>query len=192
LISGGGVFDQQNRQAIRSDLVDLRQDHAKAVRINKTRIDPALARLGRQLRHIDLARRQKHLLDAAIGKVAIHVSCGKRVVGAQRLDLPDRCVVGTQVPKANIVEQRGILNGIDRRLHGRRRKRTFRGVPVQAEGNRSRLNVTFDIRPLDRNLVRPHINGVNDARQTQLQDKKGHDQDRRLFILPHPNQRQPR
>ena len=40
------VFDEQDRQAVGRDLIDLRYDHAKAVRINETRIDPALARLG--------------------------------------------------------------------------------------------------------------------------------------------------
>src|SRR5271157_1681925 len=43
---GWRIFDQQDRQAVGRNLIDLRYDHAKAVRINERRIDPALARLG--------------------------------------------------------------------------------------------------------------------------------------------------
>ena len=110
------VFDQQDGKAIGRDLIDLRHDRAEAVRINKARIDPALAGFGGQLSDIDFARRQQHLLDAAVREVAIHVGGRESVIRAQRLDLGDRRVVRAKVPQANIVEQRGVLHGIDRCL----------------------------------------------------------------------------
>ena len=129
---------------------------------------------------------RQHLLDAAVREVAIHVSGRKSVIGAQRLDLRDRCVVGAKVPKTNIVEQRGILHGIDRRLPGGN-KGKFLGIPIQAEGNRSRLDMPLDIGPLNRNLIRPHIDGMDDERQSGLQNKKAHDQDGRILVSPQPN-----
>ncbi len=190
LYFGRSIFDQQDRQPVRRNLVDFRHHHAEAVRINKTRIDPALAGFRRQLSHVNFAGRQQHLLDAAIRKVTIHVRCRKSVVGAQGLDLTNRRVVGAQVPQADIIEQRGVLDRIDGRFPDGRRKRTFRSLPIQTESNRSCLNVTFDIRPFDRNFIWPHINSVDDSRQSQLQNKKRYHRDGSFFILPHPNQRQ--
>ncbi len=166
------IFDQQDGQAVGRNFVDLGHDRAKSVRIDKARIDPALAGLGGQLIDVDFARRQQHLLDAAVREVAIHVRGGKSVIGAQRLDLRDGGVVGAQVPQANIVEQRGILHGIDRRLRGGNEGK-FLCVAIQAKGNGGGLDVPLDIGPLDGNFIRPHIDGVNDASgKTSLQNEK--------------------
>ena len=104
------VFDQQHGQAVGRNFINFRDHRAKAVRINEARIDPALAGFGGQLVDVDFARRQQHLLDVAVDEVAVDVGVRKRVVGAQRLDLGDRGVVGAQVPQANVVEQRGVLH----------------------------------------------------------------------------------
>ena len=84
--------------------------------INEPRIDPALTGLGGQLVYVDFAGRQHYLLDVAFREVAVNVSAGEDVIRAQRLDLGDRCVVGAEVPEANIFEQRCVLHGIDRLL----------------------------------------------------------------------------
>src|SRR5216683_33317 len=167
---GRGVFDEQDRQAVGRNLIDLRYDHAKAVRINEPRIDPALARLGGQLADVDVAWGEQYLLDAAVDEVAINIGDGKSVIRAQRLDLRDSCVVGAQVPKTNIIEQRGVLQSIDSLLSGSS-EGTFSGAPVQAKGNRRSLNMALDVGPLDRDLIRSHIDGANDARQDQFQNK---------------------
>ena len=69
-------------------------------------------------------------------------------------------------------------------------KGKFLGIPIQAESNRSRLDVPLDIGPLDGDFIRPHIDGVDEARQCQLQNKKAGDENDRFLVSPHPNERQ--
>ncbi len=89
----GSVLDEQDGQAVGSNLVDLCYDYAKAVGVNEAGIDPALARLGGQLGNVDFARRKQDLLNLAIDEIAFDISVGESVVGAQRLNLRDGCFV---------------------------------------------------------------------------------------------------
>src|SRR6266849_7323871 len=140
---------------------------------------------------VDVARGEQYLLDAAVDEVAINVRVGESVIRAQRLDLGDSCVVGTKVPKTNIIEQRGALRSIDSLLPGSS-EGTFTGAPVQAEGNRRSLDMALDVGPLDRDLIRSHIDGANDARQGQFQDKSGDYEGCRLLVPRRPSQRKRR
>ncbi len=99
------VLDEQDGQAVRRNLVDLGDHHAKAVGINEMRIDPALAGLGGQLAYVNFARRQEHLLDAVVDEVTVNVGIRERVIRAERLDLGDGCVVRAKVPKPGVLQQ---------------------------------------------------------------------------------------
>ncbi len=105
------------------------------------------------------------------------------------MNLSDGCAVGSKVPEPNISEQRCVLDRVDHALTGRC-KGAFGGVAIKAKRSGGRLDMPLDVGPFDRDLIRSHVDGANDSRQSQLQDKTGHHKDDRLFEPRHPNQRQ--
>src|SRR3984893_10543147 len=79
---GRSIFDQQDRQPVRRNLVNFGHHYAEAVRINKSWIDPALAGLRGQLGYVYFSGGRKNLLDVAISELAVHIGRRKSVVGA--------------------------------------------------------------------------------------------------------------
>ena len=61
--------------------------------------------------------------------------------------------------------------GIDRLLR-REGERALGGVAIQPEGGVGGLDMPLDVRPLDRDFVGAHIDGVRHERHDQLQHEK--------------------
>ena len=148
------------------------------MRINKVRVVPPRARFGNLL-YVDLARRNQHLLNLAraigfLHPIAIHIAIRKDVVGPQSLNLGDGVVKRLPIPQAHIIEQRTVLQG----RAGRLRRRTlgakvdFLQLPGQAVSGPRARQVAFDVRPLNGDLARLHVERVDQPRQHQRYDIK--------------------
>ena len=52
--------------------------------------------------------------------------------------------------------------------------------------------MAFDVRPFDRDLIRSHIDGADNTRQSHLHDEKASHKDDCLLVSQRPNQRERR
>ena len=102
------VPEDQRRQPLGREPVDRVHRDAVAVGVDQLFVDPVAAALG-QLLDVQLARRQHHLAQRAVDRVAIDVDVGEVVIGADFLELPQRVLQRAPVPEPDVLERRLVV-----------------------------------------------------------------------------------
>src|SRR3981081_1435413 len=112
------------------------------------RINPIGSGIG-ELPDIQFAGAEKDLAELAIDDVAVDISVREDIVLPERLKLSDGIVESAPIPEANVVEQRAIFFGIDRRFEACGEVHLFDSCFEAVSGSRG-LNVALDVRLLKR------------------------------------------
>ena len=99
------VLHEQNRQSLLRHFVHRPERDAVAVREGEVLVDP---RAVRQALGIQLARREHHLPQLAVDRVAIVVDRREVVVGAQLLDLAEGLEQRLVIPEAHVLDGVGV------------------------------------------------------------------------------------
>src|SRR5262249_52321706 len=157
LDSGRSVFDQEHRQPVAGNLAHFGQHQAIAVGVDKRGIDPPGAGVG-QLANVQLARRRQYLAILAVDRVPVDVAVVEDVVRAKRLDLGNGVVKSAPIPQADIIQQVFVTGDIDRSA-GLCLEVDFVDTLFESEGGTGSMDVRVDVRPLERDLIGPYVQG---------------------------------
>src|ERR1043165_4833140 len=98
------VRKNELRHAFGRELVRAVHRHAVAVRVDQLFVNPR-ARLFRQLRHVQLARRNHHLPDLPVDLVTINVNILKIIIRSNPLNLLEGVAQSRPIPEAYVVER---------------------------------------------------------------------------------------
>ena len=99
------VLHEQNRQPLLRHFVHRPERDAVAVREGEVLVDPGAVR---QAFGIQLARREHHLTQLAVDRVAIVVDRREVVIGAQLLDLAEGLEQRLVIPQAHVLDRVGV------------------------------------------------------------------------------------
>ena len=151
------VLDEQNRQPFRRHLVHRPERDAVAVREGQMLVDP---RAVRKALGIQLARRQHHLTQFAVDRVAVVVDRREVVVRAQLLNLAERLEQRLVIPEPHVLDGVGVAVDVLARQLGIAGEiaRPHRG---EIEGLPCRRDVVRHVRRFGRLFVRRDDEALN-------------------------------